>query len=39
MPRVLLLIALDGDCAAPGFSQTRKTAPAKRAPAAMTKVE
>ena len=41
MPRVLLLIASMAIAAAPGFSQTRKTAPARRAPppAAMTKVE
>src|SRR6185436_20254549 len=41
MPRVLLLIASMAIAAAPGFSQTRKSAPARRAPppAAMTKVE
>src|SRR4030095_12442147 len=41
MPRVLLLSASMAIAAAPGFSQTRKTAPPRRAPppAAMTKVE
>ena len=41
MPRVLLVIATLAIAAAPGFSQTRKSTPARRAPApaAMTKVD
>jgi hypothetical protein len=40
MPRVVLLIAVMAIVAAPGFSQTRKSTPARKAPAAaLTKIE